>query len=293
MTDTRSIPVVASILRGTGLGALMAGLGLLFFGVTAGESRRLAPRAVIVQLISAGAILLVAHLIAWLYNISSATGLSSDFIKSVLASAVGRIEILRAALALLALWAIALARRETLALILGGACLLVSGGIGHPAAIHPYLSIPAKMAHLVSASIWLGGLLWLLWLARCDDSACRSEARRVSSVALITVIAIFLTGTLETILFLNSPGDLIHSWYGKLVVAKFVGLLILVGYGAYNRFGLLPRLKDQQTTIRLSRSVRQELIVVTAVILIGGFLAYVPTPPTPQSSLSALTGPSQ
>jgi copper transport protein len=289
-TDTKPIPVFASVLRGTGLGALMAGLGLLFFGVTAGESRKLAPKAVIVRLIALGAILLVAHLIAWLYSISPTAGLSSDFVASVVGSTVGRVEILRVALALLALLAIAFARREIPALILGAACLVVSGGVGHPAAIHPYLSVPAKMAHLLSASLWLGGLLWLMWLIRCDDSACRREASRVSSVALITVIAIFLTGSLETILFLNSPGDLIHSQYGKLVLAKFVGLVILVGYGAYNRLRLLPRLEDPGTTARLSRSVKQELVIVTFVILIGGFLAYVPTPPAPQSSLSALIG---
>jgi putative copper export protein len=267
----------------------MAGLGLLFFAVTAGESRKLAPRPVIVRLISAGAILLVAHLIMWMYAISPTGSLNGYFSVSVLGSTPGKVEAARVVLALLALWAIALARRETLALVFGGVCLLVSGAIGHPAAIHPYLTIPAKMAHLLSASLWLGGLLWLLWLSRCDDAACRSEARRVSAVALITVIAIFLTGSLETILFLNSPGDLVHSIYGQLVVAKAIGLAILVGYGTYNRFALLPRLENDGATNRLSRSVRQELVIVTIVILIGGFLAYVPTPPAPQSSLSALT----
>ena len=193
-------------------------------------------------------------------------------------------------LALLALCAIALARREILALIIGGACLLVSGAVGHPAAIHPYVSIPAKMAHLLSASLWLGGLLWLVWLARCDEFACRAEARRVSAIALITVIVIFLTGLLETVLFLNSPGDLIHSAYGRLVLAKGLGLAVLTGFGVYHRFGLLPRLENPGTTSRLSRSVSLEIVVVVAVILVGGFLAYTPTPHSPQSSPSALTG---
>jgi copper transport protein len=292
MTDAKTVPVVASILRGTGLGALMAGLGLLFFGVTAGERRKFAPRLVIVRLLAVGALLLVAHLIAWVLTIPPPAGSDTYFITSMLRSTVGRVELLRVGLALLALLAIAVGR-ETLALTLGAACLLVSGAVGHPAAIHPALSIPAKMAHLVSASLWLGGLLWIVWLSRCDDDACRREAGRVSSIALITVIAIFLTGSLETVLFLNTPGDLIHSGYGKLVLAKFVGLLILVAYGAYNRMKLMPRLDEQGTSTRLTRSVRQELVVVTIVILIGGFLAYVPTPPTPHFLVNAVTGPSQ
>jgi copper transport protein len=277
-TEIRT-PVLASALRGAGLGAFMAGLGLLFFGVTAGERRRLAPRAVVVSLIGIGAILLVGHMFAWLFNISPNQGLSGSFIESALGSAVGQIELLRVALGLLAFWAIALARREVLALAFGAVCLLVSGAVGHPAAIQPYLSIPAKMAHLVSASIWLGGLLWLVWLSRCDDIACRVEAKRVSSVALIAVIAIFLTGSLETLLFINFPGDLINSNYGRLVLLKVLGLTLLVGAGAYNRFGLLPRLDEPGATSKLSRSVRNEIVIVSIVILIGGFLAYVPTPP--------------
>jgi copper transport protein len=291
--EAGTVPVLASALRGTGLGALMAGLGLLFLAATAGEHRRHAPRRVIVILITGGAILLVAHMFAWLVNISPTRTLNADFIASALGSTVARIELLRVGLALLALLAIALARRETLALIFGAACLVVSGAVGHPAAIHPYLSIPAKMAHLLSASLWLGGLLWLVWLSRCDAIACRAEARRVSSVALVTVVLIFVTGSLETVLFLNSPADLIHSAYGRLVLAKVVGLAILVGFGAYNRFGLLPRLDDSDTPRRLNRSVSQELVIVTLVILIGGFLAYVPTPPSAQASLPVLTGGSQ
>jgi putative copper export protein len=146
------------------------------------------------------------------------------------------------------------------------------------------------MAHLLSASLWLGGLLWLVWLSRCDQSGCRAEAGRVSSVALVTVIVIFLTGSLQTVLFLNSPGDLIHSGYGQLVLAKVAGLAMLVGFGAYNRFSLLPKIEESDTTSRLSRSLRQELVIVALVILIGGFLAYVPTPPSPQGSISASTG---
>ncbi|MBC7789209.1 MAG: copper resistance protein CopC/CopD [Anaerolineae bacterium] len=276
-----SAPVLASVLRGTGLGALMAGLGLLFFGVTAGEHRKHAPRAAVVRLIGIGAILLLGHMFAWMVHISPTRDISGSFIASVLGSTVGQTELLRVALALLAFFAIALARREVLAVVFGGACLLVSGAVGHPAAIQPYLSIPAKMAHLLSASLWLGGLLWLAWLSRCDEMACRAEARRVSSVALIAVIAIFLTGSLETLLFINFPGDLIRADYGRLVLLKVLGLVLLVGAGAYNRFALVPRLEEPGTTSRLSRSVRNEIVIVSIVILIGGFLGYVPTPPAP------------
>jgi copper transport protein len=281
--EQKSVPILASLLRGLGLGALMAGVGLLFFGVTSGEHRHFSPRAFIVRAIAVGAVLLVAHFFAWLRYLSPTGGLNGDFMGAMFDSSVGRVEVIRTLLAVLTLWAIALARRDKIALALGAACLVVSGAIGHPAAIDPYWTIPAKSLHLLAAAVWLGGLFWLVWLSRCDDAACQAEARRVSSLALVSVIVIFLSGLLETVFFLNTPADLVRSDYGRLVLAKMVGLGILIAYGSYNRFRLLPQL-DAPSAKKLSRSVKQEIVVVTLVILIGGFLAYVPTPPLGRSA---------
>jgi len=290
MPEEKPFPVLAALFRGLGLGAMMMGLGVLFFVSTSRERRNLVPPKVIVRAITIGAILLVAHMVAWLDHLSASGSLSGDFLGSVLGSTIGRVELLRTILALLTLWAIALARRNTPALILGGACLLVSGAIGHPAAIDPYWTIPAKMLHLVAGSVWIGGLVWLIWLSRCDEAACRIEAGHVSSVALVSVIVIALSGLLETFFFLNTPADLIHARYGQLVLAKMIGLAILVGIGAYNRFGLLPRLHAVEGPKRLSRSMKAEIAVLTMIILIGGFLAYEPTPPLPKSPTAASTG---
>jgi copper transport protein len=282
--DEQQVPIFAALFRGLGLGALMAGVGVLFFVASSGERRNLAPPKFIVRSITVGAILLVVHLIAWLWHLSAGKGLSGDFVGSVLGTMIGRVELLRTVLALLTLWAIALARRDKPALVLGAACLIVSGAIGHPAAIDPYWTIPAKMLHLLAGSVWIGGLAWLVWLSRCDEAACRIEAGRVSSVALIAVIVIALSGLLQTFFFLNTPADLIASTYGRLVIAKMTGLAILIGFGAYNRYTLLPRLDGTEGTGNLARSVRMEIAVLAMIILIGGFLAYQPTPPRPTTA---------
>jgi copper transport protein len=290
MPDDKPIPVLAALFRGLGLGAMMTGLGVLLFVSTSSERRTGAQPKVIVRAITIGAILLVAHMIAWLGHVSPSGSLSGDFVGSVLGSTIGRVELLRTILALLAFWAIALARQNKAALVFGGACLLVSGAIGHPAAIDPYWTIPAKMLHLVAGSVWIGGLVWLIWLSRCDEAACRIEAKRVSAVALISVIVIVLSGLLETFFFLNTPADLTGSRYGQLVLAKIIGLVILVGLGAYNRFGLLPRLEATDGPTRLSRSMKLEIAGLTIIILIGGFLSYEPTPPLPHSASASAPG---
>jgi copper transport protein len=173
--------------------------------------------------------------------------------------------------------------------VFGLACLVVSGAVGHSAAINPALAIPGKSIHLIASALWLGGLLWLLATSGTDLETRRSESFRVSSYALIAVIAVLLSGLLQTVLFLNTPADLLSSTYGKLVIAKIIGVLILIGYGAYNRYSVLPEYAAGGE-VKLRRSMKQEIMVMSFLILIGGFLAYISPPPPPASSAPVMRG---
>ncbi len=277
MADGHPIPKAASLLRGLGLGSMMAGIGLLFFGSAAGSRRNLNPSLLVARFMGFGAFLLAGHMAAWLYHISPGGGLSGVFGASALMSTVGLIESARVLLAVLAFWAVASGRRG-LALLFGMICLGVSGAIGHSAAIDPMWAIPAKIVHLIAASIWLGGLLWLGWTFRRDITAFRIEARRVSSTALIAVLVVAGSGIGQALLFLDWPGDLLTTDYGQLVSAKISGLVILILLGAYNRFSLVPNLDDSRKGRKLSRSVSQEVVVMLAILVISGFLANVPPP---------------
>jgi copper transport protein len=280
-TGDRGAPKVSSVLRGLGVGSMMAGVGLLLFGGAAGARRNLDPGSPAVRLLGAGALLLAGHMAAWLYHISPGRGLSETFGASALTSTIGTIESARVLLAILAFWAMTRGRRQV-ALILGLACLAVSGGIGHSAAIQPVLAIPSKIVHLLAGSVWLGGLLWLGWTFRRDMTAFRIEARRVSFTALLGWLAVAASGVAQAYLFLNGPRDLLTTTYGQLVLAKIAGLLILTMLGAYNRFRLVPYLDDSRRATKLSSSVTRELAVIGAIILVSGFLANVPIP-TPVS----------
>jgi copper transport protein len=276
-TGDRITPKLASVLRGLGLGSTMAGVGLLLFGGAAGARRNLDPGSLAVRLLAVGALLLAGHMAAWLYHISPGRGLSETFGASALMSTLGMIESARVLLAVLAFWAMTRGRRQV-ALTLGLGCLALSGAVGHSAAIQPMLAIPAKIVHLTAGSVWLGGLLWLGWTYRRDMTAFRIEARRVSFIALLAWLAVAASGVAQAYLFLDGPRDLIYTSYGRLVVAKIGGLLVLTMLGAYNRFRLVPYLDDSRRGRKLSRSVTQELAVMAAIILVSGFLANVPIP---------------
>jgi len=241
-------------------------------------------------------VVLVAHVIAWLINTSPDHRFDTGWATSALTTSVGQIELARTGFALLALWAWWLARRPKLALVFALGALVVSGASGHSAAIQPAWGIPAKAIHLLASAVWLGGLLWLVVRpARDDVTLFAADAGRVSSLALAAVIAVALTGVVQTRLFLASWSGLVTSAYGWLALAKSAGLLALVAFGAYHRQRLMPRVAAPACTgsdvAALCVSVRRELYVIALVILLGGLLAYVPPPAEGEAMSSQHTTP--
>ena len=282
------VPAFAALLRGLGLGALMAAVGILFFGATTQQGDARVPQSLVLWLTAAGALLLSAHLVAWLIHLGTTSQDETFFVVSVFRTKLGRVELVRTALALLTLIAVLTGRSNRVPLVFGLLCLAVSGAVGHSAAINPALAIPGKSIHLIASALWLGGLLWLLATSGADVETRRSESFRVSAYALIAVIAVVLSGLLQTVLALNTPADLLSSTYGKLVIAKIIGLLILIVYGAYNRYSVLPEYAAGGE-VKLRRSMKQEIMIMSFLILIGGFLAYT-SPPPPGSSAPVTRG---
>ena len=288
-------PIIPAMLRGAGLGALMAATGLLLFMAGAkpnaaqrGDAR---VRSATTACAIAAPVLLGVHLVTWLINTSPDLKFDPAWAASALTTTVGQIELWRVGLTILALWAWWLARRTRLALAFAAGAVVVSGAVGHPAAIAPAWAVPAKAIHLLASAIWLGGLLWLLIRPAGDDLLLLVEdANRVSSRALWAVIAIAFTGVVQTRLFLDSWSGLVTSAYGLLVLAKTAGLLVLVAFGAYNRQRVMPRLTTAASMTEvatLRSSVVGEVVVIAIVVLLGGLLAYVPPPSETEGGMSS------
>jgi putative copper export protein len=281
---------VASLLRGLALGTLMGAAGLLFFLSWAGGGAEVTTRgAALARVLSVVAVVLLAvHLCAWVVNASPEHQLDRETIASALMTRVGRVELWRGALALLAAWAIVLTRRPRLALPFAFAALVVGGATGHSAAIEPVWNTPAKALHLVAVAIWLGGLLRLLTFERGDVERFVREAGRVSSAALGAVLVVTLSGVVQTWFLLTTPLDLVRSTYGIVLVAKIAGLLVLVAFGAHHRQRVLPGLAlDVSMPDHFALTLRREVIVMTVVILLGGLLGYLPPPRDARSGISS------
>lgn len=273
------VPVLAAILRGLGVGFLTAFAGLLWFF---GSRRDRAPHPRADRLASslaiAAAVTLVLHLFLWTLAVSPDRSLGGEQLSAMLVSKVGRIEVTRTALAVLACWALVLVRRDRLALGFAVAALAVSSATGHSGAIHPAWTIPMRALHFAAIALWLGGLLWLLSLDRADAAAVGAEAQRVSSAAMFAVIAVTFSGIVQTKFFIGEWGDLVRSTYGYVALLKLAGLGVLVLFGAHHRYRVMPKLGEPGVVDDFAGSLRKEVLVISIVILVGGLLAYIPPP---------------
>jgi copper transport protein len=273
------VPVPAATLRGLGMGLLTAFAGLLWFLGTR-RDRALQPRAerLAWSLAIGMAVTLVLHFLVWTLAVSPERSLGASQMGAVMSTHVGRLELARAAFAVLACWALVLARRERLALAFAVLAMAVSSATGHSAAVHPAWTVPMRALHLLAIAAWLGGLLWLLSLERSNGATVVAETERVSSAALFAVIVVAFTGIVQTKLFIGEWGELVRSPYGYVALLKLLGLGVLVLFGAHHKFRVLPRLAEAGVADGLTRSLRVEVLVMSLVILIGGLLAYIPPP---------------
>jgi copper transport protein len=266
---------VSAALRGLAMFSLLVLAGWLIQLVALRSGPPVGALRAALLLAVAATVLLTAHFCLWLWNVTPVD--RAPDLAVALRTTPGRVEAVRLGLALVGLGVIAFARRPGIALGLALAAVLVSGATGHSAGIVPRWSIPIKALHLVAVAAWLGGVAWLA-LAALASQPFRESAVRVSGMALGAVLLVGLTGVAQAALFLPGPDALLSSTYGRLVLAKAVGLAGLVAFGAHNRRRLLPSLAAGAEPGALRRSTRRELALMLAVSLVAGVLAYVPPP---------------
>ena len=78
--------------------------------------------------------------------------------------------------------------------------------------------------------------------------------------------------------FVDDLGAYTSTPYGRGLLAKWAGFLILVGFGAYHRFRVIPYLEEERDGRALRRMVRLETIVMLAVVMVAAWLARVSPP---------------
>ncbi|MFL6127742.1 MAG: FixH family protein [Mycobacteriales bacterium] len=136
------------------------------------------------------------------------------------------------------------ARDEDLAAIAGLGVLATYGGVGHAAAgSQPTLALLSDTTHLAAGSVWIGGLVMLAGcLLPTRRPAELAEALpRFSRIALGAVAALAVTGTYQAWREVAPLPALWSTGYGRLLLLKIVGFLLLVGLGNVSRLAVRRR----------------------------------------------------
>jgi copper transport protein len=130
------------------------------------------------------------------------------------------------------------ARDEDLAAICGLGVLATYGGVGHAAAgSAPTLALLSDTSHLAAASAWIGGLVFLAacLLPRRRTAELAEALPRFSRLALGCVLVLAVTGTYQAWREIWPIPALWSTTYGLLVLAKVIGLLLIVAVAYFSR----------------------------------------------------------
>ncbi len=143
------------------------------------------------------------------------------------------------------------------------------------------LATNSLLIHLVAAALWAGGLMALLAHALRRGGHADVAAHRFSAVALWCFVAMALSGVVNGLVRIRL-GDLLHSGYGWLVLAKATALCALGFIGwRHRRRGLVALRADPEARGPLIRLALVEALVFGLTFGIAVALGRTPPPPPP------------
>jgi putative copper resistance protein D len=142
-----------------------------------------------------------------------------------------------------------------------------------------YLHLVADALHLIAAAAWLGGLVALILLLTATRrnnaiSLARDAIGRFSTLGIISVTTLMLSGLINTAILVGSFHALIATSYGQLLLLKLALFAVMLALATVNRLFLTPRLTqpDAGGLHRLTRNSAIELVLGLAIFAIVGML---------------------
>jgi putative copper resistance protein D len=155
-------------------------------------------------------------------------------------------------------------------------------------------AVSALGIHLVSVSVWAGGLAALVGLAaRTSRTDLATAARRFSTLAGWGYAGVAVSGVALAFVAVRTPAGLATP-YGALVLVKVAVLAALGLAGAAHRRRTLPRLDGPGGGALLVRLAVAELVLMGAAVGLGVALSRSPRPVSdevPGGALGALGYP--
>lgn len=167
----------------------------------------------------------------------------------------------------------------------------------HAAASSLLLPLLADWLHLLSASVWIGGLVYLVAILAPILTHVAAQDRieflgpftqRFSNLALTSVVALVATGSYAAWNNIPDVNAVTATAYGRTLAVKIAFLIPVLGIAAVNLLVIRPRLLQAARRMietaralavqrRFFRQVRSEAILGTVILLAAAVLALLPT----------------
>ncbi len=253
------------------------------------HTARLAARAALVWLLAV--VVETALTSSDLLGVPPGDALAPDLLRSVLSqTAQGRGLAVQAVLVVLAA---VLARASTtfghaaVATYVAVMALAPPAFTGHSGSLAKHeMAVGSLLVHIVAASLWVGGLGALAWLATTTSEGLRQAVPRFSALALWCFVAVAVSGVVNAVIRLGGLEPLFSSSYGRLVLAKVVALGALGGLGWWHRHRTVAAVADSGDSVRSRREAARvflavaavELVVMAATVALAVGLSRTPTP---------------
>jgi copper transport protein len=178
------------------------------------------------------------------------------------------------------------------ALAAAAAVLIIPGASGHAGQTAPRaLALLLDWLHLVSGSLWIGGLFGLIVFWRSLPAGRRVSALmvvvpRFSNVAFVSVFVLLGSGTWATILHMPLLSAMWTTSYGQVILIKIGLLIAAMALGAVNLVRTKPRLVAARnrpelgapTAVLLRRLISVEALLITVAIFAAATLSSLAPP---------------
>src|SRR2546423_6262960 len=182
--------------------------------------------------------------------------------------------------------------RRMIALAATVAAAMTATLVSHATALGSLKSMALDFVHVLSVSVWTGGVVALLWcvlLARRDETAEDARALgatiwRFSVSAMIATALLITAGVLQAFNRLVLINDLYETPYGVALAVKIVLVLVALGIGAFNLLRWGPRLR---AGIRARTALIRDTIAETGIFIVIIVAASVLTALAPPAQPSA------
>jgi copper resistance protein D len=147
-----------------------------------------------------------------------------------------------------------------------------------------YLHLASDALHLTAAAAWIGGLVPLVLLLgtlgyhRGWASLELDAVRRFSTLAILSVATLILTGFVNAWILVGSFRGLVMTDYGQILMLKLAVFAVMLVFAALNRLVLTPRLASPSDEARqgalhaLRRNTLIEIALGLSIFAVVGVL---------------------